>query len=47
MNVPKNEEIVRAIYSEFLTGNIEGVLSRHSPDVVWEFPGRAGNPAGG
>lgn len=28
MNVPTNEEIVREIYSDFLTGNIEGVLNR-------------------
>ena len=42
-----NADIVRAIYSDFLAGNIEGVLNCFSPDVVWEFPGAPDIPFAG
>ncbi len=47
MSVTINAENVRAIYSDFVTGNIEGVLNRHAPDVAWEFPGAPEVPFAG
>ena len=47
MSAPINAETVRAIYSDFLAGNIEGVLNRYSPDALWEFPGAPDVPFAG
>lgn len=44
----ENVELVRAIYAAFAAGDVPGVLSRMSPDMVWNeaenFPYADGNP---
>ncbi|MFG0329945.1 MAG: nuclear transport factor 2 family protein [Phycisphaerales bacterium] len=44
----RNVEQVRAMYDAFAAGDIEGVLSRMAPDIVWNeaenFPYADGNP---
>ena len=44
----ENIEIVRGIYADFASGNVEGVLARLAPDIIWNeaenFPYADGNP---
>lgn len=44
----ENVELVRATYAAFAAGDVPGVLSRMSPDIVWNeaenFPYADGNP---
>jgi ketosteroid isomerase-like protein len=43
-----NADLIRAIYAAFAAGDMPGVLSRMSPDIVWNeaenFPYAGGNP---
>lgn len=43
-----NVELIRGVYDDFAAGNVEGVLGRMSPDIVWNeaenFPYADGNP---
>ncbi len=43
-----NLDVVRGIYDAFASGDVEGVLARFSPDIVWNeaesFPYADGNP---
>lgn len=43
-----NMEVVRAIYAAFAAGDVEGVLGRMHPEIVWmeaeHFPYADGNP---
>jgi ketosteroid isomerase-like protein len=43
-----NVDLVRGIYDAFAAGDVPGVLSRMSPDIVWNeaenFPYADGNP---
>jgi hypothetical protein len=43
----KNKAIVQQAYSNFKTGNIEGLLSLLSDDVKWELPEIENVPFGG
>ncbi len=44
----ENVDLIRAIYAAFAAGDVPGVLSRMSPDIVWNeaenFPYADGNP---
>jgi ketosteroid isomerase-like protein len=44
----ENVELVRGIYAAFAAGDVPGVLSRMSPEIVWNeaenFPYADGNP---
>ena len=44
----ENVDLIRAIYDAFAAGDVPGVLSRMSPDIVWNeaenFPYADGNP---
>ncbi|HYI47133.1 MAG TPA: nuclear transport factor 2 family protein [Allosphingosinicella sp.] len=44
----ENVELIRAIYAAFAAGDVPGVLSRMSADIVWNeaenFPYADGNP---
>ncbi|HYJ81467.1 MAG TPA: nuclear transport factor 2 family protein [Allosphingosinicella sp.] len=44
----RNVELIRGIYDAFAAGDIEGVVGRMSPDMVWNeaenFPYADGNP---
>jgi ketosteroid isomerase-like protein len=44
---PINVEVVRQLYSAFAKGDIPGILSLLSPDVVWGEPENPYNPAAG
>lgn len=44
----ENVDLIRSLYEAFDAGDVEGVLSRMSPDIVWNeaenFPYADGNP---
>jgi ketosteroid isomerase-like protein len=38
MSEQENVNLVQQIYDDFKTGNIEGLLSKIDPNIVWELP---------
>jgi ketosteroid isomerase-like protein len=42
----ENVELIRGVYEDFNSGNIEGVLARYDADIEWVEPGGGNAPSG-
>jgi ketosteroid isomerase-like protein len=47
MSEQDNINLVKTIYSDFKSGNIQGLLDKLEPNISWELPEMANVPFGG